>query len=772
MKSQNQLKYKSIGKNIARRDVLGKIKGDATFCADIELKDPLSLRVLRSTRHHAVIENIDVAKAMAIPGVVRVFTAVDIPGKNLIGIINKDQPLLASDKVRSKADPVALVAALTDEIALKALAAIDVIYKDLDPIFEIEDALAGNAPKIHEKGNILFTRRIKRGDAAAAFNDCHTIVEKEYKTHAIEHNYIEPDAGAGYVDEDGTLVIYASTQNPHYDHKEVVGLLGLEDEQVRIIQAATGGGFGSKLDLNVQGFIGLALYHLKRSVRCVYTREESYLATAKRHPFIIHMKTGADKNGKLVAIRMRAYCNTGAYGSYGIAVATRSAVHGTGPYEIDHVDMECSCVYTNQPFSGAMRGFGAPQVAFAHESQMDLLAQKLGIDPMEIRIINGFKKGSINGTGQKLLDSVGFQKCLKSVKPYYEEASKNWLTQKISPFIKRGIGLGGMWYGIGNTGVQNPSTAKIEMDQNGRITLFTGCADIGQGSTTILTQIAGEVLGVLPEAIHMVVGDTKFTTNAGATSASRQTYISGNAVKDASDKLASVLLTEGSNKLKVSKALLEFGDHSLHVSGNRDKSVDFAWLARRIHKKGGSLSWQGYFDPETIPFDPETGQGSPYATYAFACQLALVEVDVLTGEVNVKKIVAAHDVGKAIHPENVIGQICGGVAMGVGFALMEEFEYGKTQSMKDYHIPTCADMPEIVPIIIEDHEPTGPFGAKGVGEPALIPTAPAILNAVSHALGKRIYNLPASLERVLKASIESGQFGPSGHFGPKEKTNV
>ena len=772
MKSQNQLKYKSIGKNIARRDVLGKIKGDATFCADIELKDPLSLRVLRSTRHHAVIETIDVAKAVAIPGVVRVFTAVDIPGKNLMGIINKDQPLLASDKVRSKADPVALVAALTDEIALKALAAIDVIYKDLDPVFDIEDALADNAPKIHEKGNILFTRRIKRGNAAVAFNDCHTIVENEYKTHAIEHNYIEPDAGAGYVDEDGTLIIYASTQNPHYDHKEVVGLLGLEDEQVRIIQAATGGGFGSKLDLNVQGFIGLALYHLKRSVRCVYTREESYLATAKRHPFIIHMKTGADKNGKLVAIRMRAYCNTGAYGSYGIAVATRSAVHGTGPYEIDHVDMECSCVYTNQPFSGAMRGFGAPQVAFAHESQMDLLAQKLGIDPMEIRIINGFKKGSINGTGQKLLDSVGFQKCLKSVKPYYEEASKNWLTQKISPFIKRGIGLGGMWYGIGNTGVQNPSTAKIEMDQNGRITLFTGCADIGQGSTTILTQIAGEVLGVLPEAIHMVVGDTKFTTNAGATSASRQTYISGNAVKDASDKLASVLLTEGSNKLKVSKALLEFGDHSLHVSGNMDKSVDFAWLARTILKKGGSLSWQGYFDPETIPFDPETGQGSPYATYAFACQLALVEVDVLTGEVNVKKIVAAHDVGKAIHLENVIGQICGGVAMGVGFALMEEFEYGKTQSMKDYHIPTCADMPEIVPIIIEDHEPTGPFGAKGVGEPALIPTAPAILNAVSHALGKRIYNLPASLERVLKASIESGQFGPSGHFGPKEKTNV
>ena len=766
MKSQNQSKYKSIGKNIQHRDVLGKLTGDAKFCADIELKNPISLKVLRSSRHHALIEKIDVSGAMEIPGVVGVFTAKDIPGKNLIGIINRDQPLLADDKVRSKADPVALVAAQTDKIALKALAAIDVTYTDLEPILNIEDALAPDAPQIHEKGNILFTRKIKKGDIKAAFEDCHTIVEKQYKTHAIEHNFIEPDAGAGYVDEDGTLVIHASTQNPHYDHKEVVGLLGLKDKQVRIIQAATGGGFGSKLDLNVQGFIGLALYHLGRPVRCVYNREESYLATAKRHPFIIYMKTGTDKNGKLLAIKMRAYCNTGAYGSYGIAVATRSAVHGTGPYAIDHVDMECACVYTNQTFSGAMRGFGAPQMAFAHESQMDLLAQKLGIDPMEIRMINGFKKGSINGTGQKLVDSVGFQECLKQVKPYYDQASKEWVTKKISPFIKRGIGLGGMWYGIGNTGVQNPSTAKVEMDQKGHITLFTGCADIGQGSTTVLTQIVGEVLGVLPESIQLVVGDTKFTTNAGATSASRQTYISGNAVKDASEKLASVLLTEGSNTLKVSKALLEFGDHCIHVSGNEDKSVDFARLAEKIHKKGGSLSWQGYFDPETIPFDPETGQGSPYATYAFACQLALVEVDVLTGEVNVKKIIAAHDVGKAIHPENVIGQICGGVAMGVGFALMEEFEYGKTQSMKDYHIPTCADMPEVVPIIIEDNEPTGPFGAKGVGEPALIPTAPAILNAVSNALGKRIYNLPANLERVLKASIESG------HFGLKEKTNV
>jgi CO/xanthine dehydrogenase Mo-binding subunit len=318
-----------------------------------------------------------------------------------------------------------------------------------------------------------------------------------------------------------------------------------------------------------------------------------------------------------------------------------------------------------------------------------------------------------------------------------------------------------MWYGIGNTGVQNPSTARVEMDLDGSVTLFTGCADIGQGSSTVLSQIAAEVLEIEPGAVRLVTADTKFTTNAGATSASRQTYISGNAVKQAVEQLADVLKTEAVNKLRVAKSEIAFDGGCAVVIGQPDKRVSFANLAARIKSKGTALSWQGYFDPETVPLDPQTGQGVPYATYAFAAQLALVSVDVLTGEVSVEKIVAAHDVGKALHPENVIGQICGGVAMGLGFALMEEFEPGKTISMKDYHIPTCADMPEVVPIIVESPEPSGPFGAKGVGEPALIPTAPAILNAIADALGARIYALPANLERVLAAGIAAGHFKPA-----------
>ena len=529
---------------------------------------------------------------------------------------------------------------------------------------------------------------------------------------------------------------------------------------MRIIQAATGGGFGSKLDLNVQGFIGLALFYLKRPVRYIYTREEAYLATAKRHPMTLTVKTGTDADGRLMAIKAHIVCDTGAYGSYGIAVASRVAVHVTGPYEIKNVDIECHCVYTNKPFCGAMRGFGAPQAAFAHESQIDLHASQLGMDPLEIRLKNCLRVGSETATGQVLTASVGIGECLEAVKPHYREALQSWAAAPTRPFRRRGIGLGAMWYGIGNTGVQNPSTAGVEMDLEGRITLFTGCADIGQGSTTVLAQIAAETLGVDPAAIRMVVGDTKYTTNAGATSASRQTYISGNAVKDACQKLGDVLKTEAVDRLHSAKASLVFADGHVMIGSDPEKRIAFSGLARRIHAKGAPLFWQGFFDPETIPLDPETGAGAPYATYAFACHLALLEVDTLTGQVTVEKLVAAHDVGRAIHPENVIGQICGGAAMGIGFALMEEFEPKKTLSMKDYHIPTCADMPTVVPIIVESAEPTGPYGAKGVGEPALIPTAPAVINAIAQALGERIYCLPASLERVLAASITSGHFGP------------
>ncbi len=752
--------HHTVGKSVPRSGSVERLKGLPMFCADLGVENPLTLKACRSPREHARILSIRTEKALRLEGVAGVFTAADVPGRNLIGIINKDQPLLAAERVRFKGDPVALVAAESEAAADAALTLIEVDFEDLPAVFDPAEALKPDAPQVHEKGNLLYERKVRKGKVEEAFTRCRAVVERTYRTSMLEHAYLEPDSGVGFVDQDGTLVIYASTQNPHYDHQEVVGLLGLADEQVRIIQAATGGGFGSKLDLNVQGFIGLALYHLKRPVRYVYSREEAFLSTAKRHPLTIFMKTGADGNGRLLAVQAHILCDTGAYGSYGIAVASRAALHATGPYEVENVKVDSLCVYTNKPFCGAMRGFGTPQIAFAHESQMDLLAQELNLDPLDIRRINALRPGSTTATGQELKASVGIGDCIAALQPHYDSARQDWLSTAGAAFTRKGIGIGAMWYGIGNTGVQNPSTARIEMDPKGNPTLYTGCADIGQGSSTVLLQIAAETLGLAPHRIRLVAADTRHTTNAGATSASRQTYISGNAVKDAASKLADLLLTEAVDVLRVPKAELRLEAGFVRSATDPDLKVPFAKLAQRALSKDLPLAWQGFFDPETVPLDPETSQGIPYATYAFAGQMALVVVDLLTGRVSVEKIVAAHDVGKAIHPEAVRGQICGGVAMGVGFALMEEFKPGETRSLKDYLIPTCADVPQIVPIIVESAEPSGPFGAKGVGEPALIPTAPAILNAIAHALGDRIDTLPASLERVLEASIRAGLFAP------------
>jgi len=739
----------SVGASVPRIGARSRLLGRARFAADINLPDALTLMALRSDRPHALVLDVDTSRAETVAGCVKVFTAKDIPGRNRLGIISKDQALLAEDKVRCVGDPIALVAAETLEAAEQAVQAIRVKYKDLPAIFDPEEALRPGAASIHETGNLLGRRVINRGNPDKAFQEADVIVERVYTTPHVEHTYLEPDAGAAYVYQDGILVIYASTQNPHYDQKDVADLLGLDESRVRILQAATGGGFGSKLDLNVQGFVGLAAYTLNRPVRMVYTREEAFLCTSKRHPLKILYKTAATREGRLLAADVKIIGDTGAYASYGLAVVTRSAVHAAGPYEIPNVRIESVFAYTNNPMAGAMRGFGVPQMAFAHESQMDLLAQELGISPLEIRLRNAFRVGSLTCTGQELKASVGIAETVKAVAPHYLQALEE--KKSITLYRRQGVGIASMFYGIGNTGVQNPSTAQIELTPDGRIQLFTGAADIGQGSCTVLAQIAAQELGVKPQEIRLVVADTLQTTSAGATSASRQTYISGNAVLDAAKKLKEVLLTEAAMILKTDRSQLITGNGEVRSVVDPEKRVSFEQIAKRARRTGIPLKWSGYFDPATTSLDPDSGQGIPYATYAFATHCAKVEVDMLTGEVQVLKVAAAHDVGKAINPANVKGQIFSGVAMGIGFALMEEFFPGKTESMKDYHIPSCADMPEVVPIIVEDPEPTGPYGAKGVGEPTLIPTAPAIINAIADALGVRIYDLPANLERVLKA---------------------
>ena len=738
---------KQVGIEIPKVDVLEKALGEAKYGADLPSREPLCLNVVRSQKPHAKILRIEMDETLRISGVERVFTAKDIPGKNLVGTITKDQPILVSDRVRYIGDPVALVAAKTEEVAEEASKKLVVVYADLPSVHQAEEALQPHAPMIHEKGNLLLEYQVVKGDSQRGFKEAEVIIEETYKTTWVDHAYMEPDAGISYMDEEGRITVVCPTQNVHYDQREVASVLNLPLDRVRVIQCATGGGFGGRLDITIQCLMALAVFHLKKPVKIVFPREEVFQVTSKRHPLKIRYKSGAKRDGTLIAVDVDILGDTGAYASYGSTVAIRSAVHATGPYQVPNVKVRSRMAYTNNSWSGAMRGFGIPQMAFAHESQMDLLAQALKMDPIEIRLKNCLRVGSETATGQTLMASVGIKETLNKVKKWRDRLDLLKNDSK-KPFIKKGIGVGSMWYGIGNTGIANPSTGQIEIDPDGEVRLFTGAADIGQGSDTVLLQIASEAIGIPLKEIRSIRADTALTTDAGATSASRQTYISGNAILNAIKNLKEEAIKEASQLLGIDEKDLFFEEGKVKSRVCLTTSIPIIEIAKRCRKK---LRGGGHFDPETTRLDPETGQGSPYATYAFATHLAEVEVDIETGKVKVNRVVASHDVGKAIHPKNVIGQIMGGVAMGTGFALMEEFVPGETTSFDNYLIPTSKDVPEVIPMIVEDHEPTGPFGAKGVGEPALIPSAPAILNAIADAIGQRIFHLPANLERVLEA---------------------
>ncbi len=730
--------------------------GETRYGFDQGHDGDLYLACVRAEKAPARIKDIDISKAMDLPGVVRVFTASDIPGQNRLGIIpvSKDQEFIAQEIVRHRGQAVALVAAENQAAALAGAKAVRVDLEDVPGVFDPEEALADGAPLVHPEhptGNLLKENRIIKGEADEALASSHVVVEAEYSTERVEHAALEMEGGRAEY-EDGRVIVWACTQNPHYDQADLALFLGVEPEKIRVVQAETGGGFGGKLDMSVQPFLALAAWHLKRPVRMSYTREESLLATGKRHPFRMRYITGADAEGKLTAVKAELLADTGAFASYGLAVCMRAAVHATGPYWVPNLDVRCRMAYTNNTWNGAMRGFGVPQVALAHEGQMDALAAALGIDPLEIRIKNALRAGQATATGQVLNSGVGLVKCLERIRPIYEQ----WRTSlSQGPWHKQGSGLGCMFYGIGNTGVSNPSTAQIEWRPDGRVVLYTGVAELGQGSDTVLRQLAAERLGLHPDNIDLCRGDTDRTTNAGASSASRQTYISGNAVLAAADNLEAMLLA-GAREMMGGRHLdLDVQGNKVCEKSGQNRTVDITEVSRFLSKSGREVKAGGKFDPNFTALDPETGQGRPYATYGFAAQCALVEVDTASGQVKVKEVAAAHDVGRAINQRAVVGQICGGVAMGVGLALMEEYHTGSSDNLQSYHIPTAADAPKVTPLIVEEPEETGPFGAKGVGEPALIPTAPVVAGAVSQALGQPMRQLPINLERVMEALVSS-----------------
>lgn len=740
---------RTVGKRVERRGAKEAVAGKTLYSDDIKMENVVHLKVVRSTHPHALIKNIDTSKAKKINGVIRIFTSKDIEGTNRYGIINKDQEILVERKARYVGDPVALVAAESESAAVEAANAVTVEYEDIPPVSTVEEAKNSDTEPVHEKGNLLFTRDIIKGDIDKGFDGADIVIEHTYTTSMIAHGYLETEAGIGFLDEKGIIVIKVSTQNPHYDQRDVAAALGLNTDQVRIIQSPTGAAFGGKLDISVQGLIALAVRHLKRPAKLRYSLKETMLSACKRHAMKIHYKTGAKKDGKITAVDVKFILDTGAYASYGLAVLSRAAVHALGPYEVENVKIHGEVYYTNNIWAGAMRGFGVPQVSFAHEGQMDSLGKALCIDPFEIRMINALKEGSVTVTGQVLNASVGIKETLQKIKAAKESRENALIARdkKSDPHKKYGWGMASFWYGIGNTGMSNPSTARVETDKEGQITLFTGAAEIGQGSDTVLTQIAAEALQIPYESLNLVRGDTGLTTNAGATSASRQTYISGNAAKLAAEDLIKKFSEEAAAQLNVSLDEIIYKQSEFKAGG---KSTNIKELSERLYKKGQMPIGDGVFDPPITMLDKETGQGVPYATYTFGTYYVEVEVDTGTGEVLVNHVIAAIDAGRAVNPSNVEGQIIGGVAMGIGYALMEEYKPGETTSFTDYLYPTSMDVPPVDVIIVEDHEPTGPYGAKGVGEPALIPTAPAIISGINQAIDVKIVDLPAKLERVLK----------------------
>jgi len=744
----------AVGARLVRLDGQRKVDGTEIYGADETPTEVLTVRAIRCPHHRAKFELGDLKEFVeSHPGISAVLTAKDVPGHNCYGVIPKfaDQPVFAETEARFRGEAVAMVVGEEAAVENLDLDSFPVTWHELPPIKTIDAALAKGADQIHSDrpDNILTGGRVVRGDVDRALAESDIVVEDSYETGFVEHAYIEPEAGFARRLGD-TVEVQACTQSPYMDRADIAKILGTTPEAVRIIPTAVGGGFGSKLDLSVQPFVALAAWHLNRPARMVYSRNESILSTTKRHPASMHLRAGATRDGKLLALDFTADFNTGAYSSWGPTVAARVPVHASGPYKVAHYRAITRAIHTHLVPAGAFRGFGVPQTAIAQEQVYDDLADRCGIDRLEFRILNALEDDSPTVTGQVLGEGVGIRACFEALRPRWkvarEESAKS--NAKTKDSIRRGVGAAGMWYGCGNTSLPNPSTVRIGLKPEGRIALHQGAVDIGQGSNTIVTQICADAMQVPIAQFDLVSGDTAITPDCGKTSASRQTFVTGKAAALAGAKLRAAIL----NLLDAQEsATLTLGEGCVKVKDQRgERALDLS--GRMLDDLGYVLTAEATFDPPTKPLD-ENGQGIPYAVYGFGAHLAEIEVDTELGTVKVLKITAAHDVGRAINPTLIEGQIEGGAAQGLGHALMEEFFPGKGENLHDYLIPSAGDMPPVESILIEDPSPIGPFGAKGIGEQAVIPTAPAILNAIHDAIGVRIHRIPATPDRIRAAIL-------------------
>lgn len=750
----------AISRSVQPQYVHAKVTGAAKYTDDYVFDGMLFARTLRAAYPHARILSINTAKARALPGVIAVLTHADVPGENLHGLVYRDWPVLCGDVVRYMGDAVAIVAAESEDIAAEALKLIEVEYEPLPVVGDPKFAHSSQAPVLHPNhptGNLLKHIKVRSGDIEQGFAQADYIVEREYRTPTVEHAFLEPECAIGIppgVAGHEKLTILVGSQIPYQDRNQIALAMGLPEEKVRVIGTLIGGGFGGKEDIAGQIHVAMLAQVTGRPVKMLYTRQESLVFHPKRHATIIRMKTGATKDGKLIAIEAELYGDGGAYASLSDKVMTRATTHATGPYVVPNAKIDCFAMYTNNPPSGAFRGFGVTQSAFAVESNMDILAEMIGLDPIEFRRINAQKVGTTTATGQVLRESVGLLETLSHVEHDMLDNNFQWAWRDGHKAYGWGVACAYKNTGLGG-GAPDRAEAEVEAFEDGSVEVRVAAADMGQGLAHVVAQCTAEELKLPYNRVRVLLCDTDLTPNGGPTTASRQTFVSGNAARVTSSLLREALTRSAAEFLDVPPETLYYEEGLLRHNG---KSVELGTLVGWMKANGlSSKVRHEYHAPATQPLG--TG-GDMHFAFSYATQAALVEVDTETGVVKVLKIVAGTDIGRAINPLMLQGQVEGGIVMAMGNCLTESYivENGVPWSnlLSRYKMPSIKHAPEIISHLIEDRVSTGPYGAKGVGEICSINTSPAICNAIYHATGVRIFSLPVDQDALLRA-IRAGQ---------------
>jgi xanthine dehydrogenase molybdenum-binding subunit len=745
-----------VGTLQTRPDAVPKVTGLANFTDDLHFEGMLHARVKRAGVPHAFVRNIKINRVKALKGVVAVLTQDDIPGERYHGLVNYDWPVLVGigEKVRYVGDAVAIVAAETREIATQALELIEV---DLEPLPIVSDPIyahSPDSPHVHDHGNLLKHIKVRKGDIGQGFDQAAVVIEKTFRTPITDHVFIEPECSIARPTQDGRMEIYVGSQIPYADRNQVARVLGWQEDRVRVIGQLMGGGFGGKEDIAGQIHAALLADATGCPVKLLFDRRESLLVHPKRHATVIRVKVGAKEDGQLTAIETVLHGDTGAYASLGEKVMTRATTHSAGPYEVPHVQADCYAMYTNNPPAGAFRGFGVTQSAFAVESMIDILAETLNLDPIELRRMNALRIGSVTNTGQVLVESVGLTECIDSVsEEIYRLTPDEPFKPKIVDNEEHLIRTWGFATAYKNTGLgggaPDKAGAEVELYVDGSFEVRTSSAELGQGLVTVLQMIVAEEFNQAPSSIRVLVMDTDLTPDGGPTTASRQTYVTGNAARYAARTLRQALSTTIAEKFDRPPEEVRFIEGLAQVDGQILPLGELVGIMREEGREPRVL--YEYWAPATQPLGEG---GNMHFAYAFAAQAAEVEVNTSTGEVRVLRVIAATDVGRVINPLGLKGQVEGGVMMGIGNALTERFIVEEGQVVTDrlaaYRMPSIAITPEIKSIVIEHPTAEGPYGAKGIGEIVSIPTTPAITNAIYNAIGVRIDHLPVDQEVIIK----------------------